>query len=137
MYNEFMKKFHMITFSLLFVSLNVSCTLKNSHTGGITGFIRTTNSGDQRGLIVYLASPFSYEEEIGGFLDLSQAPFGHVQDNGYFRIENVPPGRYILVVYEVVMGGRALLDEKGKFVIIQIQPGSVSDLGIIDFNWEP
>jgi len=87
-------------------------------------------------LIVYLATILHIGEDRGGFLDLANAPFAHVQDNGYFRIDNVPPGEYILVVYEVVMGGKALQDDNGDFIVIQIQRGIIRDLGVVNFNLE-
>ena len=102
-------------------------------TGGVFGYIRTSNAIDRRGLIVYLADTISYEELVGGFLDLANAPFSHVQDDGYFAIYNVTPGDYVLV-YEVVMGGKALQNENGGLTIIHIEKDKLLNLGIIDFN---
>jgi hypothetical protein len=103
-------------------------------TGGVWGYIRTPRAIDQRGLIVYLANTINYEDLIGGFLDLANAPFSHVQDDGYFAIYNVTPGDYVLVVYEVVMGGKALQNETGGLTIIHIEKDRLLNLGIIDFN---
>lgn len=106
-----------------------------SGTGGITGIIHTPNPIDRRGLIVYLATTISYGEETGGFLDLAKAPFSHVQDDGSFMIYNITPGDYILVVYEVVMGGKALQSEEGDLMVIHIEKDRILDLGIVEFNW--
>ena len=104
-------------------------------TGGITGYIRTKNPIDQRGLIVYLATTINYGDLIGGFLDLSNSPFDNLRDDGYFFINNVTPGDYVLVVYEVVMGGKALQSEDGGLVVFHIEKEVVLDIGVVDFDW--
>lgn len=104
--------------------------------GTVTGRIITDVPQDRNGLIVYLGDIIlDSKGGVGGFLDKQKAPSGIVNgDTGVFTIMNVPPGQYSLIVYEVVLGGRAYTDEKGNVVIVKVEPGKTVDLGDILFS---
>lgn len=104
--------------------------------GTVTGRIITDVPQDRNGLIVYLGDIIlDSKGGVGGFLDKQKAPSSIVNgDTGVFTIMNVPPGQYSLIVYEVVLGGRAYTDEKGNVVIVKVEPGKTVDLGDILFS---
>ena len=104
--------------------------------GIVTGRIITDNPADRNGLIIYLGDIFvDSKGSAGGFLDKQKAPNGVVNgENGEFTIRDVPPGQYSLIIYEVVMGGKAYQDETGNVVIIKVEPGKTVDLGDIRFS---
>lgn len=104
--------------------------------GTVTGRLITDVPQDRNGLIVYLGDIIlDSKGGVGGFLDKQKAPSGIVSgDTGVFTIKNVPPGQYSLIVYEVVLGGRAYTDDKGNVVIVKVEPGKTVDLGDILFS---
>jgi hypothetical protein len=99
--------------------------------GMVTGRIITDPPEDRNGLIIYLGEVLiDSNGNVGGFLDKQKAPSGLVNgEDGIFKIFNVPPGQYTLIVYEVVLGGKAYTDDKGNAVIVKVEPGKTIDLG--------
>lgn len=118
------------------VSLTEPTPTEDVSKGIVTGRIITDNPVDRNGLIVYLGDVFVDSKGfVGGFLDKQRAPSGIVNgEDGLFTINNVPPGQYSLIVYEVVLGGKAYQDDKGNVVIIKVEPGKTTDLGDITFS---
>jgi uncharacterized protein YceK len=104
--------------------------------GIVTGRIITDSPQDRVGLIVYLGDIIvDSKGYTGGFLDKQKAPSDLVNgETGVFTINNVPPGQYSLIIYEVVLGGRAYTDDTGNVMVVKVEPGKTVDLGDINFS---
>jgi len=104
--------------------------------GAVKGTIRTEDPMDQIGLILYLGDVITDSNGMfGGFLNTETAPVAiYNSTSGEFAFNNVPPGEYSLIIHEVVLGGQALMDENGSIVIISVEQGLITDLGIISFK---
>lgn len=125
------------------VFLNNKETSKQTSTplsglGAVKGVIKSQNPLDINGLIVYLGDIIQIGEEFrGGFLDTTNAPHAIVNPKtGEFFINNVRPGTYSLIIYEVIAGGRAYQDESGNTLEIRVEENQILDLGTITFNLE-
>lgn len=105
-------------------------------TGGIKGKLIMTNSLDLNGLIVYLGDIIELTDEFsGGFLDTSKAPFCYVNPvDGTFYFNDIKPGTYSLIIYEVVSGGMVYYDENGNVLKIEVKDNKILDLGDIYFS---
>lgn len=104
--------------------------------GAVKGTILTEDPMDQIGLILYLGDVITDSNGMfGGFLNTETAPVAiYNSTSGEFAFNNVPPGKYSLIIHEVVLGGQAFMDENGSVVIISVEEGLITDIGIISFN---
>ncbi len=107
-------------------------------TGGVKGKLIMPKPSDRNGLIVYLGDIIELSSEFsGGFLDTSKAPFSYVDPvDGTFYFQNVKPGSYSLVIYEVVSGGMVYYDENGNVLKIEVKENNVLDLGDVHFSFD-
>jgi len=105
--------------------------------GSVKGQLAVEPKGDLTGLTVYLGEAIKIEGQFtGGLLNTSKAPFSLVDPlTGNFLIKDVDPGTYVLVIYEVVAGGRAYQDESGNIMSIEVKPNEIIDLGTIRFSF--
>jgi len=134
-----------IFFEIFLIFLLFGCTknIKQSHntsnnnnSGCISGHIITDNPTDLNGLIIYLGNVSIDKNGYKiGFLNTSQAPHYVLKSDGNFKICNIYPGKYILILYEVISGGKSYLDEKGNFIIISVENNETNNLGDIYFSW--
>ena len=87
-------------------------------------------------MILYLGEVITDSNGMfGGFLNPETAPVAKYDStSGEFAFTNVQPGEYSLIIHEVVLGGQALMDENGSVVIIPVEQGLITDLGIIPFT---
>ncbi|WP_322806516.1 hypothetical protein [Thermanaerothrix sp.] len=117
---------------------NATTSTPLSGLGAVKGVIKSQNPLDINGLIVYLGDIIQIGEEFrGGFLDPANAPHAIVNPKtGEFFINNVRPGTYSLIIYEVIAGGRAYQDESGNTLEIRVEENQILDLGTITFNLE-
>jgi hypothetical protein len=113
-----------------------SITLSSDIFGAVKGTIQTEEPTDRIGLILYLGEVITDSNGMfGGFLNPETAPVAiYDSTSGEFSFSNVQPGEYSLIIHEVVLGGQALMDENGSVVIIQVEQGLITDLGIISFD---
>jgi len=104
--------------------------------GVVIGTLELRNERDRVGLIIYLGDIFvDASGYTGGFLDIEKAPVAKFYPtNGAFVFTDVEPGIYSLIVYEVVLGGRAYTDVEGNIVSIKVQNGEITDLGKISIT---
>jgi len=88
------------------------------------------------GLILYLGDLIQVnEDEIGGFLDQSKAPRALFDPkSGQFVFQNVEPGKYSLILYQVELGGQAYLAPNGSVQIIEARVDETVDLGDITYQ---
>ncbi len=104
--------------------------------GAITGTLITEESTDRIGLILYLGQIIKDSNGVnGGFLDPEIAPVAiYDADSGKFVFIDVKPGDYSLIIHEVVIGGKAYMDETGEVKLISVKPGEITDLSEIQFT---
>lgn len=88
---------------------------------------------NRTGLMLYLGDIFVDSSGfVGGFLDASKAPVADYNSvNGNFIFSDIKPGTYSLIIYEVVLGGKAYTDSEGNIVSIEVKDGEITDLGKI------
>lgn len=105
--------------------------------GAVKGIIKTKDLKDLNGLIVYLGDIIQMGEGFrGGFLDPNKAPYALIDPHtGIFFINNVRPGTYSLIIYEVVAGGKIYQDVDGNAIEIQVKQNELTDLGVIEIDF--
>lgn len=104
-------------------------------TGAVTGRIFVNNEKGFRaitGIIVGLAEVIKGEdgvEKAAGY-DPSTAPAGTIGEDGTFVIDNVPPGRYGVILDAVTTSLLAKEAENpDNSLVITVEAGAVTDLG--------
>jgi len=113
-----------------------SIIFSSEKNGAIKGTIQTEVKTDRVGLILYLGDVITDSNGMfGGFLNPETAPVAKYDaTSGDFAFIDIKPGNYSLIIHEVVLGGQAYVDENGNVVIISVEEGKVTDLGIITFE---
>jgi|YNPNPStandDraft_1061719.scaffolds.fasta_scaffold05263_7 hypothetical protein len=99
----------------------------DTNSGAIFGRLNLENlPWGERELFIY-AAPFYPTDGDGGFfiLDPSMHPSGPVYYDGSFVINNVPPGKYVLVVGPTPEDAVAIRDPKGTVRIFAVEAGQV------------
>lgn len=111
-------------------------TLVDKSKGNVTGILISKDKVQYRGLLIYLGTVINGPEGfVASALDTKNAPSTVVNaENGTFAIQNVKPGEYSLIVYEVEAGGKALLDGQGNIKVIEVLEGSTFDVGTINLD---
>lgn len=101
--------------------------------GHVVGKIESSEVENRTGLMLYLGDIFVDSSGfVGGFLDASKAPVADYNSvNGNFIFSDIKPGTYSLIIYEVVLGGKAYTDSEGNIVSIEVKDGEITDLGKI------
>lgn len=80
---------------------------------------------------VFLAAFFWNEEKTEGVfvLDPARATSVPISDQGAFRLFNIEPGNYVLVVGVTPEAAVAILGDKGQARVIEVKPGEIVDIG--------
>ncbi len=104
--------------------------------GTVKGQLSIENHTELVGLVLYLGDVITDSNGLnGGFLNVETAPLAKFDEtSGDFVFSNVVPGEYSLIIKEVVFGGKLLTDESGNARVIEVSAGSITDLGIVDFE---
>lgn len=112
-------------------------------TGAITGRIFINNEKGFRaipGIIVGLAEVLKGEdgvEKAAGY-DPATAPTGEIGEDGTFVIDNVPPGRYGVILDAVTTSILAHEAENpDNSLVITVEAGAVTDLGNLIYESVP
>jgi hypothetical protein len=91
--------------------------------------------------IVRLADVARGAEGRGGafVLDLARSPGTFTDQNGYFNIQNVKPGEYVIVVGDVEITGvyEIIKEENGSAKIWTLPADQVTDIGILTVSIVP
>lgn len=66
-------------------------------------------------------------------LDPKASPWAPTDSEGHFRIVNVAPGRYGLVLVTVTSSVHLLYPDKNESVIVTIEAGKEVDLGVLNY----
>lgn len=104
--------------------------------GSLIGTVSNPNPINNIGLILYLGDLIRVgENETGAFLDQSRASVGHFDaKTGEFFFENITPGEYSLIIYQVELGGQAYMTPDGNVQPIEIKANEIIDLGEIPYQ---
>jgi hypothetical protein len=80
---------------------------------------------------VFLASFFWNEEKTEGvfILDPDRATSVPISDQGAFRLVNIEPGNYVLVVGVTPEAAVVILGDRGQARVIEVNAGEVVDIG--------
>ena len=104
---------------------------------GIEGRLIVFRSWRDREVTIY-AAPFTQtESENQGFyvLEPSVHPSDKLDENGYFQIENIDPGAYVLIAGPHPDEGVPIEDpETGQPMIHRVEGGEVLDIGEYELN---
>jgi len=98
--------------------------------GSVFGTMVTDDIIDLRGFIVYLGGLAVVSDgQYAGILDEDRAPFTYIDTmNGKFFINDVDPGQYSLILYDIGFGGRAYMDESGSVYVIEVVANQQTNL---------
>jgi len=101
--------------------------------GAILGYLDLKNAPwTEETLRIYAAPFYPTEGEQGFFiLEPSIHPYGLVYHDGYFVINNVPPGKYVLVVGSTPESAVAIRNSKGAIQIFTVEAGRILNVGIV------
>jgi hypothetical protein len=101
--------------------------------GAILGYIDLKNAPWNREALYIYAAPFYPTDEEQGFfiLEPSVHPYGLVHRDGYFVINNVPPGKYVLVVGPSAESAVAIRNSKGAIRIFTVEAGRILNVGVV------
>lgn len=130
--------------------IEVSCTSKTQFnalptptliepkqgTGGMRGVIDNIEAFWQKRTVYVFAAEYVGNEQGEGIyvLEPSIHPYTTVEAGGFFQINNMPPGEYVLVIgpspEEAITVRR-----DAKAVIYKVAAGDVTDIGSIHLSW--
>jgi hypothetical protein len=84
-------------------------------------------------VISIYAAPFYGDESAKGIyvLDPSLHPQTTLDGTGAFQLNNITPGRYVLVVGPAADSGQVVLDEQGKTRVVTVKADMVLQLGVV------
>jgi hypothetical protein len=84
-------------------------------------------------VISIYAAPFYGDESSKGIyvLDPSLHPQTTLDGTGVFQLNNMTPGRYVLVVGPAADSGQVVLDEQGKTRVVTVKADVVLQLGVV------
>jgi hypothetical protein len=79
------------------------------------------------------AAPFYGDESGKGIyvLDPSLHPQSKLDGNGVFQLNNLTPGRYVLVIGPRADSGLVVQDDQGKTWVVTVKPDEVLQLGVV------
>lgn len=81
-------------------------------------------------LYLYAAPYYAGQEGKGFFmLEVDRHPHVRLEVDGSFVLEDVPPGRYVLVVGPTAQDGRLIMDTRQEPLLVSVEPDAVLDLG--------
>lgn len=103
--------------------------------GGVRG--QSTEAGGlwpQANVIYAFAAPFSGDAAGNGvyLLDPGMDPRAELDAGGYFQLNNLTPGRYVLVVGPTAENSRPLLNERQHTLVVQVEAGGWVELGPVE-----
>lgn len=103
--------------------------------GAVFGVIDSSNLIDLRGNLVYLGELVELPDNMyGAFLNTKDASSSLIDvRNGKFFVTNVAPGRYSLIIYEVMEGGKVYKDDNGSAVVVIVEENRITDVGHISY----
>ena len=139
--------FFRITFSILLTAILAGCGLAQKGNLATTrpvtpsagkGAISAQVNGlreqwpDVQVISVY-AAPFYGDENGKGIyvLDPSLHPQSELDGEGSFQLNNLTPGRYVLVVGPRADSGVVVQDEQAKTRVVTVKPDEVLQLGVV------
>jgi len=101
--------------------------------GAILGYIDLKNASWSRETLYIYAAPFYPTDGEQGFFILEPTihPYGPVYRDGYFVINNVPPGKYVLVVGPAAESAVAIRNPKGAVRIFTVEAGRILNVGVV------
>lgn len=107
----------------------------------VTGQIMHEEGYAMANTIVRLADVARGAEGRGGafILDIARSPGTFTDKNGYFNIQNVKAGEYVIVVGDVEITGvyQIISQDNGSAKIWTLPADQVTDLGVIKVNIVP
>jgi len=111
-------------------------------TGAVTGRILVAReAGDIpiAGIIVGLAEVLVGEDGVARASGYSPDTPNRIttDDSGGFAINNVPPGIYSIILDAVVTSYQLADPESGNTILVEVQAGSVEDIGVLRFDSLP
>ena len=104
-------------------------------TGGVFGIIDSKNLLDLKGNLVYLGELVELPDNMfGAFLNTKVAPNSLVDSTtGKFYVSDVLPGKYSLIIYEVMMGGQVYKNADDSAIVIEIKENEITNIGNIPY----
>jgi hypothetical protein len=115
-----------------------SSAILGENNGGVVGYLHS--SGNQTpivGIGIYLGEFLPLDPGPGFLITLEQneSPHTRTDNEGYFEISNVPPGEYPIIVWTPVRS-QVIADDSGeRELIVIIEAGKETDLGVIEVDW--
>lgn len=102
-----------------------------SETGVVVGSVEVEGSGDPMGAVqVFLGQPVGSDSEAAFFgLDPSNAPGTEADEHGHFIIPDVPPGDYVVILWNPVNSILARDRSTQEPLVLSVGAGEVVDVG--------
>lgn len=99
--------------------------------GVLIGRVDDTGQYWQDEPLYLYAAPFYASEDGRGFfmLEVDRHPHVRLGIEGSFILEDVLPGRYVLVVGPTAQDGRLVTDARQEPLLVSVEPDAVLDLG--------
>jgi hypothetical protein len=102
--------------------------------GGLTGQIEQAASLWPKQPVIIYAATFKGDESSGGVyvLEPSLYPQTTLAADGSFQLNNLAPGRYVLVAGPDAEDARAVVDAKQQARVIEVKANAVLELGKLE-----
>ncbi len=103
--------------------------------GGIVGRVEQLPSGWQQPVQLY-AAPFLDDGNGQGIymLEPDTHPSVEIDSDGFFQVNDVPPGKYVLVAGPTPEEAHLLIDTQQQTEVVKVDAGQVLDLGVIQIS---
>ncbi len=118
-----------------------SVSLPETGKASITGQVMHSQGYPLVNMVVRLADVARSSTGKGGafILDMARSPATSTDNNGYFNIQNVDPGEYVLVVGDVEITGvyEIITEQNGAAKVYTLPADQVTDIGILTVSIVP
>ncbi len=107
--------------------------------GTVSGVLQVQGKPVKVGTLLYLGTFLKDSRgiEYTAVVDQAKSPKTYTDENGHFSFVNLPPGRYSLILNNIVNQYLLFKPDSSDYIAIDLSEGASIDLGTLDYQSLP